>query len=81
MKTILSLLIASALILPMAGCGEADKAKEAIEQKAQELKDVAKEAAKQEASKLADAAKKKLGVKEPKKNGAEEDQDKDKDKK
>ncbi|OPY78837.1 MAG: hypothetical protein A4E65_02112 [Syntrophorhabdus sp. PtaU1.Bin153] len=73
MKTILSLLIASALILPLTGCGEADKTKETIQQTAKELKDVAKETAKQEASKLADAAKKKLGVKEPGKNGAEKD--------
>jgi hypothetical protein len=70
MKTILSLLIASTLILPLTGCEEADKTKEAIQQTAQELKNVAKETAKQEASKLADAAKKKLGVKEPGKNGA-----------
>ncbi|OPY66530.1 MAG: hypothetical protein A4E63_02512 [Syntrophorhabdus sp. PtaU1.Bin050] len=81
MKTILSLLIAFALILPMAGCGEADKAKETIEKTAQELKDVAKEAAKQEASKLADAAKKKLGVKEPKKNGADKENEEEDEKK
>lgn len=73
MKTILSLLIASALVLPIVGCGEAEKTKGAIEQTAQELKDVAKETAKQEVSKLADAAKKKLGVKESKKNGADKE--------